>query len=60
MPRFTNFLKFDPPFTHVFIFGNMFSASHGFVECWLQAVSIKNVRIYPYLINEGRRNCLTL
>ena len=35
MQRFSNFLrksiKYDHPFLHVFIFGNMFPVSHGFV-----------------------------
>ena len=51
--------KFDNLFSHVFIFGNMFPESHGFV-CRLQAVSKIHVPIHPYLISEGRRNCSTL
>ena len=31
MPRFTFSEKLDHPFSHFFIFGNMFSESHGFV-----------------------------
>ena len=30
MSRFSNFL-FDHPFSHVFMYGNMFPESHGFV-----------------------------
>ena len=57
--------KFDPPFSHVFRFGNMFPESHGFVAVRLQAVSKIHVRYsielvkILYLISEGRRNCST-
>ena len=53
--------KFDHPFSHVFLFGNMFPESRGFVGiCRLPAVSKIHVPFYPYLITEGRRNCSTL
>ena len=42
--------KFDHPFLHVFIFGNMLPESHSFVA----------MPVYPYLISEERRNCSTL
>ena len=49
--------KFDHPFSHVFIFGNMFRESRGFVAMPLTSsknfVSMIHVPIYPYLISEG-------
>ena len=58
------FLKFpeklDYLFSHVFIFGNMFSESHGLVTMSVQAISKIHVQIYISLIGEGRRNCSTL
>ena len=50
--------KFDHPFSHVFILGNMFPESHGLVA--MAAVSNMHVPINPYLISEGKRNCSTL
>ena len=47
--------KFDHPFSHVFIFGNMFPECHGFVAMPLQVVSKVNAQIFPYLINERIR-----
>ena len=52
--------KFDQPFSYVFIFGNMFIVSHGFVAMPDKSVSNIHVLIYPYLISEWRRNCSTL
>ena len=50
MPRFSNFLrKFYNPFSHVFIFGNMFRESHGFVDMPFASGSnlLKKSRIWP-------------
>ena len=57
------FEKFDHPFSHVFIFGNVFPESHGFVAMPVTTASQIHtlyVAIYPYLISEGRRNCSSL
>ena len=40
-------VKFGP-FSHVFIFGNMFPGSHGFVAMSPQAVTKKHVQIIPF------------
>ena len=50
--------KLNHPFKRVFIFGNTFPESHGFVAMPVSSC-IKGipVKIYPYLISEGRRNC---
>ena len=49
--------KFDHPFPHVFIFGNMFRESHDFVAMPVTSSenfeSMIHVPIYPYLISEG-------
>ena len=42
--RFLNFEKFDQPFPHVFIFGNLFPDSHGF-----DAVPVKQFRLHHLL-----------
>ena len=53
--------KFDHPFSHICIFENIFSESHGFITMAV-ASCIKETRfnLSLYLINEDRRNCSTL
>ena len=52
--------KFDHPFSHVSIFGNMFPNSHGFVDMPVTSRSKIHVPLYTYLISEGRRNCSSM
>ena len=57
---FSDFLKIRPPISRIFLFGNMFPENYGFVTILIKSWNIKHVKIYPYLICEGRYNCLSL
>ena len=61
MPRFSFFLTNSTIHYRMFLYlETCFLRVTVSLLCRLQVVSKINVPIYPYQINEGRRNCLSL
>ena len=52
--------KFDHPFSHVFILGNMLPESHGFVAMPVTSCIKDTCSDLSHLISEGRQNCSSL
>ena len=54
-------VKFDHPFSHVFIFGDKFPESRGFVAMPVRScIKYASSNLYLSIISEGRRNYLAL